>query len=84
LWFFEGYFKTTTGTPFAIATLHDRSFDNFRDECFGEVTNFRMNAYSRGERTAVAADHDLVAVLLDFSRPADCFQHFDRVLHATL
>ena len=76
--------EETMGTSFAIAPFHDRRFDDFRNEGFSEVTDFRMDADRRSEWTTVPTNHNLVAVLLDFGRAADCFQHSHRALHTAL
>jgi len=58
--------EKTMRTSFAIAPFHDRRFDDFRNEGFSEVTDFRMDADRRSEWTTLPTNHNLVAVLLDF------------------
>ena len=79
---FVAYFKATFGTPFAVATLYDRSFGNLGDESLCQMTDFRMD-HDRGcERTTARLNHELVSIVFDFSSTAECFQHFHRAVYA--
>ena len=65
------YLEATLRAASAVALFLDRRFDDFCDERFSELTNFRMNTDSSGKGATFSFNHEFISTVYNFTRTAN-------------